>query len=304
MYKAVFVDIDGTLVDENKNVSFKTMNAIKKAKESGIEVIICSGRPRYSSIAFQELCDASKYLICTNGSEIYDCNTHQVLYKSAIDIEDCKVLYEFIEANDMVIKLGFGISRAVNKSEYIDKNEIVLDEDIETFLSKNDVVQITLSSVDYQKIEEIKAIIQSRPNIKVANEFTWEVNSQKLHSVHCTNANISKGNAMAGLCKFLKIDLKQAVAIGDGINDISMIKMAGLGVAMGNASDEIKQVANMVTSSNEESGVGEVLEMILEECIWENEESIIKKNNRLGGKKWIPNLFIIFPQKFILVKIS
>ena len=265
MYKAVFVDIDGTLVDENKNVSSKTMHAIQKAKEKGIEVVICSGRPRYSSLGFQELCDASKYLICTNGSEIYDCQMQEVLYKSCVDFENCKFLYEFAEVNNMVIKLNFGIARLTNKAEYVDKNEIILDEDIEIFLSKNDITQISLSSTHLEKIQEIKSIIEERQGVKVANEFIWEVNNEKLHSIHCTNTNVSKGNAMAGLCKFLKVDLRQAVAIGDGINDISMIKMAGLGVAMENAPEEIKQVANMVTSSNEESGVGKVLEMILEE---------------------------------------
>ncbi len=84
-----------------------------------------------------------------------------------------------------------------------------------------------------------------------------------MHAIHITNTDVSKGNAMLKLCKFLKIERKETVAIGDKVNDISMIKMAGLGVAMRNASDEIKQIADMVTSSNEENGVAEVLERIM-----------------------------------------
>ena len=85
-----------------------------------------------------------------------------------------------------------------------------------------------------------------------------------MHAIHVNNPTISKGNAMAGLCKFLKIDLKDTVAIGDKINDISMIKMAGLGVAMGNATEDVKKVADFITTTNDEDGVAKVLENILE----------------------------------------
>lgn len=264
MYKAVFVDVDGTLVDSQKNVSNETMEAIKNAQEKGTQIIICTGRQRAGAKMFKEMCGLSRYVICTNGAEIYDCENKEVLFRSAIDAKECKKLYEFAIENDMLIKLNFGIARAITKLEFIEKNEIVLDEDIDEFLMKNEITQITVACEDENKRELVKNFINNNPRVKTINQFVWEVNDKTMYCIHCTNPNVSKGNAMAGLCKYLGIDLKDAVAIGDDMNDVSMLKMAGLGVAMGNATEEVKVAADVVTASNEESGVAKILQKIIE----------------------------------------
>lgn len=264
MYKAVFVDIDGTLVDEQKNVSEETLNAIKNAQANGIEIIICTGRQRVEAREFKEMCGLSRYIICTNGSEIYDCENQESLFRSIIDSEECKELYEFAMEHDMLVKLNFGYSRAITNKKYLRSNEILLEEEIDEFLSKNEITQISLCSTDKEISGLAKDFINNSNRIKNINEFIWEVNGEIFYCLHCTNPNASKGNAMAGLCKYLGIDANNVVAIGDDMNDISMLKMAGLGVAMGNAGDDVKKVADMVAETNEESGVGKILQKIVE----------------------------------------
>lgn len=261
MYQAVFIDIDKTLLNGNGEVTPKTALAIEQAKKQGIRIFLISGRSRMSAIKFQEF--SSRYMINSNGADIYDCEKKETLYQSVMEPKICEKLYEMAHKEDMVIKLDFGLARAVNKAEYLEDYEIELTEEIHQFLDQNPVIQIALCSENLEKIEIVKKFIKEQTNLAVINQFIWEVNDKVMHAIHITNTDVSKGSAMLRLCKFLKIDGKETVAIGDKINDISMIKMAGLGVAMGNASDEMKQIANMVTSSNEEDGVAEVLEKIM-----------------------------------------
>lgn len=266
MIKAVFVDIDGTLVNREKQILESTKLAVQKAKEQGIEVVICSGRHRLSALPFKECCQMSRYMIGLNGAEIYDCETKEVLYESIIDVETCQSLYEIANKEDCMIKFSFRYGMAMNKIEYKEEAfEIELEEDIQSFLKSNRINEISIGSKNKDSIEKAKKQIESNSEIRISHERHRIRNGEEVYFVHYTNSNVSKANSMAGLCKYLKIDLKETVAIGDGTNDISMIEMAGCGVAMENALDEVKNVADMVTSSNEEDGVGKVLEKILQE---------------------------------------
>lgn len=261
MYQAVFIDIDKTLLNGKGEVTPKTAFAIEQAKKQGISIFLISGRSRMSAIKFQEF--SSRYMINSNGADIYDCEKKETLYQSVMEPKICKKLYEMAQKEEMVIKLDFGLARAVNKSEYLESYETMLTENIDDFLRNNKVIQIAVCDECLEKIENFKKYIEEITTLKVINQFIWEVNGKMMHAIHITNTGVSKGNAMLRLCKFLKIDGKETVAIGDKINDISMIKVAGLGVAMGNATKEVKQIADRVTSSNEEDGVAEVLEKIM-----------------------------------------
>lgn len=265
MYKAIFSDIDGTLVDNKKIVSEETKKAIKKAKENGIEFIICSGRYYVSAKRFFQECNSSRYMICTNGAEIYDCETNQVLYSSNMEKDVCLKLYNIAVENNFVIKFDCKYGRFVYNSKDLLDPEMELTEEITKFIHENNITQISFGSQNKEKLQNIKNEITEIGNIKISNEFIWTVNQNEYFTVSYNNKNVSKANAMFGLCKFLKIDVNDVIAIGDGVNDIEMIKTAGFGVAMENAHDErVKKAADFITISNEESGVAKVIEKILD----------------------------------------
>lgn len=211
MIKAVFVDIDKTLLNSKGEVTKRTVSAIQKAKEKGIQIVLISGRSRMSAIKFQEF--SSRYLINCNGADMYDYQEKEVLYQSVMDSQFCQQLYEMANEEEMVIKLDFGLSRAVNRFEYLEDYEIHLTEEISEFLKRNNVIQVAVCSEELTKIEQVKQWIEEQTNFKVTNQFIWEVNGKRMQAIHITNSNVSKGNSMAGLCKFLKIDLKDIIAI-------------------------------------------------------------------------------------------
>lgn len=211
MVKAVFIDIDKTLLNSEGKITKRTTSAIENMKQKGIPIFLISGRSRMSAIKFQEF--SSRYMINSNGSDIYDCQQKEALYQSAMEPVFCKRLYEMAKQEQMVIKLDFGLARAVNKASYLEDYEIELTEEISDFLKRNQVIQIAVCSEDLKKIEQVKKFVKEQTSFIVINQFIWEVNGKTMQAIHITNPNVSKGNAMAGLCKFLKIDLKDVVAI-------------------------------------------------------------------------------------------
>ena len=203
MIKAVFVDIDKTLLNSKGEVTKRTVSAIEKAKEKGIQIVLISGRSRMSAIKFHEF--SSRYLVNCNGAEMYDCQEKEVLYQSVMDSGFCQQLYEMANEEDMVIKLDFGLSRAVNQPEYLEDYEIHLTEEIFDFLKQNQIIQIAMCSENPDKIEKVRKWIEEQTDFVVTNQFIWEVNGKQMKAIHITNSNVSKGNSMAGLCKFLKL---------------------------------------------------------------------------------------------------
>ncbi len=101
MYKAIFADIDGTLRDSNRIIAERTINAIKKLTESGILVILCSGRPRKYTEDISRNCYASKYIITSNGGEVYNYENNKLIYINPMTKESCLELYEISKKADV-----------------------------------------------------------------------------------------------------------------------------------------------------------------------------------------------------------
>ena len=260
MYKAVFLDLDGTLLDNEKKISKENISAIEKAKEKGVLVCICSGRQIDITRKFKELAHASKYMICSNGAIIYDDDSHEELFSAYIDKASCKKVYDYVESNGLVARFDTKYGRFVNNDSLNSSSEIVITEGIDDFFEHNNVIQLSVAGNSFDEIDKAIADlnIENSYTIKLVNRYS-EIYPFNYCCFSCINKNASKGNAIIGLCKYLKIDIKDIIAIGDELNDLSMIKTAGLGVAMGNAFEEVKKVANEVTKTNMENGVAHII---------------------------------------------
>ena len=115
MIKAIFIDIDGTLRDSNRNLAVKTIEIIKKVSEKGILVILCSGRPRKYTEQISRECFASKYIITSSGGNIYDYEQDKILYVNEMDKEAIIKLYEITNPEDVRFIMNVGEGRVVNK---------------------------------------------------------------------------------------------------------------------------------------------------------------------------------------------
>ena len=260
MYKAIFLDLDGTLLDNEKNISEENINAIKMAKTRNIIVCICSGRSIDITRKYKEIANASNYMICSNGAFIYDDEKNEEIFSSSIDKKFCKDVFDYAERNCLTVRLDTTYGRFTNNKKYSAPTEKLIEEGINNFLEKNRVIQLSLSDESIAKIDKSidELEIKNNKNINLGNKYL-EKFPVKHFCFNCVNNSVSKGDAMLKLCKHLKIDLKDVIAIGDELNDLSMIEIAGLGVAMGNAFAEVKAIANEITKTNTENGVAYII---------------------------------------------
>ena len=266
MYKIMFFDLDGTLLNDKKEVLEENKKAIQIAKENGIEVAICSGRQKEFVKTYKQMAETGKYIICANGADIYDCENNDQIFACEVDKRLCINLYRLAEENNYLIRIDTPYARYINNSKYLRLGEILLEEDIESLVENNKIIQISLVAKEEiidSILESLKQNLSQEYNAKVENWFRVNYFNEELCVINIVNKSVSKGNAISGLCKYLKIDLKEAIAFGDDLNDISMIKTVGMGVAMENAMPEIKEIANRIIGNNNKPSIAEfIYEMV------------------------------------------
>lgn len=264
MKKIVFFDLDGTLLTTQKEILEENKKAIKLARENDIEICICSGRPQSAVRKYQKMAGAGRYIISANGAEIYDTEAEEQLYACALEEDFCVKLYEHAVKNNLFMRIDTKYGRFINIERYKVLDDIVMTEtDYKKFFREEKILQFSFGSMDSKLIEEIVEIVNKSGIYSIANRFMSGMLPDKLDIINIVNSSVSKGNAILGLCKYLKIDPKDTIGFGDDYNDVSMMKSVGHGVAMGNAFDEIKALASEVTLTNDEPGIAEFLNRLV-----------------------------------------
>ncbi len=256
-YKAVVFDLDGTLTNSNKEITAQTIETIKKVIERGVIVVLASGRPSFGIDAIARTLELDKnggYVLSYNGARIMDYKTKETLYEQVVTKEQAHRLY------DTAKELGIEII-SYNDTHIIgeDKNNIYVQK--EAFLNKAPILEVN-SFKDEIKADVYKCLMVANPellvnNIDIIKKRFPELNIYRSEPYFLENMayNIDKAQSLNTLFKKLNILAEEVIACGDGYNDISMIKYAGMGVAMANAVDEVKEAANFITLSNDEDGV-------------------------------------------------
>lgn len=268
MRKMVFIDLDGTMMDENKKVSKKNIDAIDTALNKGNIISVCSGRSinggRYAvdRLPVHE----NLYQIGYHGAFIRNVKNNKIIYKNPMSNEQVKKISDYaLERNmfhicfsDRGIFVPNDTSSAFNiyinkvKEEYKVFNTA---EDI--FKTKKDIYKVMIVSFDDQdKLYDFKDKFKSIEEVIKAKSFF----SSPTY-LEYVKKEINKGESLKKLVEYLGEDIKNTVAIGDERNDIELIKYANIGCAMKNARNELKEVADYVTENDyNNSGVAEVIE--------------------------------------------
>ena len=286
MYKLIAVDLDGTLLNSYGNISEKNKNSIKKSMEKGAEVVIASGRPVSSAKAYANEAGANKYVICGNGSVLYDIQKEQILYNKSIDKQKVLQIIKICEENSIFYSIyteNLTIAKSLNYNILFYNNEnkkmpddkktnIKIINNIYKYLEDNpntEILKITVcdeNSIIFggivKRLKEIKDIdvleVQHMAR-KVITSGTKEIEIE-YHYTEITSKNVNKWNAIEKLADILKIEKEEIMAIGDNMNDKEMIENAGLGIIMENSAPYMKKFADKVVSNNNEDGVSEALE--------------------------------------------
>ncbi len=271
MYKAVFIDIDGTLRSASGEISKRNIEAIKDLMKKGILIVLCSGRPRHYVLDISKKSFASKYIISSNGAEIYNTENGKIISIDEIPKEAIFKICSLCVKQNIRFTINAGDIRYLNKYWHDDSKEIIINFNrINEYLKDKQVTQIVVSEDKLDKMFYIKETLRDILNeydLKIGNESRNvsynDINSTENSFMDITRNNVSKGNAIIKFCKIMNIDIKDTIAIGDDNNDISMFKVAGYGVAMENATDKLKEISNEITRSNNENGVALFLEKII-----------------------------------------
>lgn len=265
-YKALVLDIDGTLYNSEKKITEATKAAIYKAREAGKVIAIASGRPfpgiRDVSNTL-EFAQKGGYIMGYNGGRIMDVQTGEEISQIRLPAELVPRIAKLAKQYDAPV-VGHAPNYLV--TEYPD-DEII---NYEARLNHMEVVQIP-SLADYTKHRLYKCIITgedeklAKLEQVAAKEFEGQLSVYRSepYFLEILPLGIDKANAIDVLAAHLNISKNEVIACGDGFNDLSMIKHAGLGVAMSNAQPVVKESADYVTASCDEDGLVPVIERFL-----------------------------------------
>lgn len=262
-YKLLVLDLDGTLTNSQKKITRHTQNVLIKAQQQGIKIILASGRPTYGIVPLANELRLDRfggYILSYNGGEIINWQTKELLYKSLLPDTVLPYLYNCAKENDFAI--------VTYQDEYIlteHPDDMYVHK--EAFLNKMQIRRADnfLEAVNFPII---KCLIVGESDRLSKLEVKMQKHLDGIISVYRSEPfflelvppGIDKAQSLAFLLDKTGIKPEEMIACGDGFNDLSMIKFAGLGVAMANAQDIVKESADFITLSNEEDGVAKVVE--------------------------------------------
>lgn len=261
MYKLVALDMDGTLLKEDKTISKENLEAIKKARENGVKVVLATGRPTKGIEKYLkqlDLLNDDDYAVAFNGAVIQNTKTGKIIAKNIMNLNDLKYLYSLskkLNVNIHIITLSSCITPKRNKYSEFEAamNDIPLEiVDFDNIDQDTTIVKVMF--IDHESI--LNRVIENLPD-DIYDKYTI-VRSAPFF-LEFINKKVNKGFGVEILAKSLGINQEEVICMGDAGNDMHMIKYAGLGVAMGNAFPELKEVANYITKTNEEHGVAHVI---------------------------------------------
>jgi len=268
-YKLVAIDMDGTLLNSKNQVSDRTRNAIEEAKKNGVHIILSTGRILKSALSYSGSLNLKNPIVACNGAIIVD-ESQNIVYRKTMDKGLVKDIVNLAKQENIYCHFydesRFYSSMRVEEilQFYNEGNEktntsieLRVFDDIEEIINTKDfnIYKFIFIENNKDKLQNFRTQLNTLSNINISSSWS--------NNVEAMGLNVSKGEAIKELCNRLNIDKSQVIAIGDSENDLSMINFAGLGVAMGNGNELIKEQSGYITSSNDEDGVAKVIEKFI-----------------------------------------
>jgi 5-amino-6-(5-phospho-D-ribitylamino)uracil phosphatase len=268
-FKLLVIDVDGTLVNKDGDISADDRRALAETVEAGIQVSLCTGRVTRTCLSIlDKLCLDGGYHIFFDGALVYDCKKDKELFSRPLAAEMVREACEAALANGVPLDLFsstryFVIEeswRSQIRRDYFGIEPVIAD--FKTIWQKEKIIKggIVVSSVDEkQKASRYLAGFTDRLS------FPWTVTPAypDCHFINIVDKGVSKGKALQALSAHLGIEKEEVLAIGDGSNDVSLLSAAGLAVSMQNSPTELKAVADFITADVDHSGVARAVRKFL-----------------------------------------
>lgn len=270
--KAILLDIDGTLTDDHKKITEDTKRALMIAQQYGIRLVIASGRPSRGIFPYGDQLDMREHhgiFVCYNGARVVDCETGKVLLDITIPVDLSKAVLEHMKKFDvkpiithgshMVVEDVYNCmvkdgDRTFNVIEYesrMNGYRLMETEDLAAYTDFPVNKILTAGDSDYlqEHYKEMSAPFVGKLSMMFTSDFYYEF----------TAPGVDKGTALSKVMAQLNIRPEECIAFGDSENDIPMLEYAGIGVAMGNAQQKVKDIADEITDDNNHDGIAKSL---------------------------------------------
>lgn len=265
-YKLLVLDIDGTLTNEKKEITGHTKHTILRIQKAGVKVVLASGRPTYGVVPTAKELELERYggfILSYNGGRIVDCSTGKTIYEKTIPYKAISGIYSQVRGLDVALMTyeGDTIITENPRDAYVDK---------ESFINKMKVKGVG-NFLEYVTFPVVKCLVAADGGyLATVEEKLKEYFGSQLsiyrsepYFLEIMPKDIDKASSLERLRLLLGLEREGIAACGDGLNDISMIQYAGLGIAMANAQEAVKKVCDFVTKSNEEEGVAYAIDRFI-----------------------------------------
>lgn len=262
MYRVVFIDMDGTLLKADHSISTETRTVIQTLRDKGILIVLVSARPYHGIIETHAWLGIQRFPVASlNGS--YITNIDKVLFSATIPQDNLALLQQLATRNNADLLYYSGMQWfSTRKSWATDKEQVITAvpvrvgpfDELQQIWQKESIAMNKLMAVgDAADVQRLQSEI--RETITGVAAYTSKPTYLEIMPV-----NASKALAILYVCEMFNIPIAESIALGDNYNDVEMLKTAGKGIAMGNAPDDIKAIADAVTDTNQNDGVRKALE--------------------------------------------
>ncbi|MDV2901035.1 pyridoxal phosphatase [Phytobacter diazotrophicus] len=265
-YQVIALDLDGTLLTHEKKILPESIKALTDARKAGAKVVIVTGRHFVAIHPFYQALELDTPAICCNGALLYDYLDEKVIASDPLRAEQASQLIDLLDSHDvhglmyaddaMFYQEPTGhIIRTSNWANSLPESQRPAFRQVKSLREAahdvNGIWKFALTDTDIDKLQKFTSTVERE--LSLACEWSWH------DQVDIAQAGSSKGKRLEQWVESQGLSMNQVIAFGDNFNDLSMIKSAGLGVAMGNASDEVKAHADLVIGNNTEPCIADVV---------------------------------------------
>lgn len=269
--KLISIDVDGTLINRQGDLTPATRSALQRAADAGIHVTLNTGRPLSESQALLKALPMMRYVVLCTGAEVRDLQTGETIARHGLTNEENRRLYDLLSPLDGMIQIfnefdgklynrAWDLARAdrfcpPNLAKMCRETHVAV-ADLDAFMDgyTGTASKIHLFFPNHEEKLKAAALLKGLP---------FFVSESVPNDIEVMPLGVDKGTGLSALAEYLSLTPAEVMAVGDGENDLAMLRYAGLSVAMGNACDAVKETARVVTESNDEDGLAKAVERVL-----------------------------------------
>ena len=266
-YKLLVLDVDGTLLNDEREISKRTLAALLKVQQMGVRIVLASGRPTYGLMPLAKTLELGNYggfVLSYNGCQIIKAQNGEILCERRINPEMLPYLEKKARKNGFAIFTYHDDTLITDSpdNEYI-KNEALLNN-LKIIREDEFSTAIDFAPCKCMLVsDKEKALIGLEQHWEKRLAGTLDAFRSEPYFLEVVPCGVNKANTLGALLEHLGVTREEVIAVGDGVCDVTMLQLAGMGVAMGHSQDSVKVCADYVTASNEEDGVALAVEKLI-----------------------------------------